>query len=88
MDLYLVGCPLKGHFIALRSGHSLLNVKLVSKIAQQRKKYASTGISSDYGAPEGEVLDTAAIKKILPHREPFLFVDKIISCRRARRRWA
>lgn len=77
-DLYLLGCPIKGHIIALRSGHSL-NLKLVKKIMQQRDKISLGGIGIDYHPVEGEELDAATIMKILPHRDPFLFVDKIIS---------
>jgi UDP-3-O-[3-hydroxymyristoyl] N-acetylglucosamine deacetylase/3-hydroxyacyl-[acyl-carrier-protein] dehydratase len=75
-DLYLVG-PLKAHVVALRSGHSL-NLKLAKKIAQQKEKYAVAGIGAGYHPQAGEQLDINMIKKILPHREPFLFVDKII----------
>jgi UDP-3-O-[3-hydroxymyristoyl] N-acetylglucosamine deacetylase / 3-hydroxyacyl-[acyl-carrier-protein] dehydratase len=61
-DLYILGRPVKGHIIALRSGHSM-NIQLVKKILQQNKG--------------GTVLDVNDIMKILPHREPFLFVDRI-----------
>jgi UDP-3-O-[3-hydroxymyristoyl] N-acetylglucosamine deacetylase/3-hydroxyacyl-[acyl-carrier-protein] dehydratase len=76
-DLYLLGEPIKGHIIALKSGHSL-NLKLVRKINQQRQRYALGGIGIDYHPKEGEELDAQTIMKILPHRPPFLFVDKII----------
>lgn len=77
-DISLLGTPLKGHIIALRSGHSL-NLKLVKKIAQQKQRYSLGGIGIDYRPGEGVELDAATIMKILPHREPFLFVDRIIS---------
>ncbi len=77
-DLYILGMPLRGHIIALRSGHSL-NLKLARKIDQQRQRYSLGGVGVDYYPREGEELDREAIMKILPHREPFLFVDKIIS---------
>jgi len=78
-DLYLLGCPIKGHIIALKSGHAL-NLKLVKKIDQQRKRYALGGIGGARYCPQvGEELDINTIMKILPHRQPFLFVDKIIS---------
>ena len=67
-DLYLVGCPIKAHIIALKSGHSL-NLKLVNKIAEQRKKNAMN--------TQNGVLEVTDIMKIIPHREPFLFVDRI-----------
>ncbi len=83
-DLYLFGCQIKGHIIALRSGHSL-NLKLVKKIVQQKTKYSLGGISIDYLPLEGEELDASMIMKVLPHREPFLFVDRIISLERGKR---
>jgi UDP-3-O-[3-hydroxymyristoyl] N-acetylglucosamine deacetylase/3-hydroxyacyl-[acyl-carrier-protein] dehydratase len=77
-DLYILGMPLRGHIIALRSGHSL-NLKLAKKIDQQRQRYSLGGVGVGYYPREGEELDREAIMKILPHRDPFLFVDKIIS---------
>jgi UDP-3-O-[3-hydroxymyristoyl] N-acetylglucosamine deacetylase/3-hydroxyacyl-[acyl-carrier-protein] dehydratase len=76
-DLYLLGQPIKGHIIAVRSGHSL-NLKLLRKIEQQRQRYSLGGIGIDYRPQEAEELDAELIMKILPHRQPFLFVDKII----------
>ncbi|MCX5700499.1 MAG: UDP-3-O-acyl-N-acetylglucosamine deacetylase [Candidatus Omnitrophica bacterium] len=67
-DLSLVGYPLKAHIIALKSGHSL-NLKLVNKIAEQK-------IGENMNIPDG-VLEVSDIMKIIPHREPFLFVDRI-----------
>lgn len=77
-DLYLIGSSLKGHIIALKSGHSL-NLKLAKKIIEQRQRYSLGGVGTDYHPQETGELDTAEIMKILPHRQPFLFVDKIIS---------
>jgi UDP-3-O-[3-hydroxymyristoyl] N-acetylglucosamine deacetylase/3-hydroxyacyl-[acyl-carrier-protein] dehydratase len=76
-DLYLIGCPLKGHIIALKSGHSL-NLKIARKINEQKEKYLLGGISAGYQPQREMELDAATIMKILPHREPFLFVDRII----------
>ncbi|MFH1458595.1 MAG: bifunctional UDP-3-O-[3-hydroxymyristoyl] N-acetylglucosamine deacetylase/3-hydroxyacyl-ACP dehydratase [Candidatus Omnitrophota bacterium] len=76
-DLYLAGSPLKAHIIALRSGHSL-NLKLIRKIGQQRQRSFAGGVGSSYQPKQEEELGLTMIKKILPHREPFLFVDKII----------
>jgi UDP-3-O-[3-hydroxymyristoyl] N-acetylglucosamine deacetylase/3-hydroxyacyl-[acyl-carrier-protein] dehydratase len=83
-DLYLLGQFIHGRIIALRSGHSL-NLKLVKRISQQRQRYALGGIGINYHPEEGEELDTEAIMKILPHRHPFLFVDKITSLEKGRR---
>jgi UDP-3-O-[3-hydroxymyristoyl] N-acetylglucosamine deacetylase/3-hydroxyacyl-[acyl-carrier-protein] dehydratase len=83
-DLYLIGSPIRAHIIALRSGHSL-NLRLARKINQQRLRYSLGGIGINYHPLETEDLDVVTIMKILPHREPFLFVDKIISLEKGRR---
>ncbi len=83
-DLYILGEPLKGHIIALRSGHSL-NLKLIRKLEQQKQKSVSSGITLGGMPAEGQELDITEIMKILPHREPFLFVDRIISLEKGKR---
>lgn len=74
-DLYVLGQPIKGHVIALKSGHSL-NLKIAEKLRQQKARYFQEGaeIKCDTAAQE---LDVNEIMKILPHRDPFLFVDRI-----------
>jgi len=67
-DLSLLGFSLKAHIVALKSGHSL-NLKLINEIIKQRENYTMN--------KEGGVLEVTDIMKILPHREPFLFVDRI-----------
>lgn len=76
-DLYLLGAPLKAHIIAIKSGHSL-NLKLALKINAQQQRHAAAGVGTSYRAVPGEQLDIVEIMKILPHREPFLFVDRIV----------
>jgi UDP-3-O-[3-hydroxymyristoyl] N-acetylglucosamine deacetylase/3-hydroxyacyl-[acyl-carrier-protein] dehydratase len=84
-DLGLLGQPLKAHFIAIKSGHSL-NLKLVKKLSDQKAKYSLGGVANaGYNPANGEVLDTAQIMQILPHRDPFLFIDKIISLDKGKR---
>ena len=75
-DLSLLGMPLKAHVMAARSGHAA-NVELVKLI---RKEYKKKLIRSKYSVSgnQGPFLDAEAILKILPHRYPFLLVDKII----------
>jgi UDP-3-O-[3-hydroxymyristoyl] N-acetylglucosamine deacetylase/3-hydroxyacyl-[acyl-carrier-protein] dehydratase len=75
-DLALLGMPLKAHVQAARSGHAA-NVELVKRI---RKEYQKIQITSKYqGNRKGDfVLDTQAILKILPHRYPFVLVDRIL----------
>jgi len=75
-DFALLGLPIKGHVMAARAGHSshVEMVRKMRKIYQQRqltKKYQRTS-SSSY------VFDINAIEKLLPHRYPFLLVDRIL----------
>ncbi|MFA7578112.1 MAG: UDP-3-O-acyl-N-acetylglucosamine deacetylase, partial [Candidatus Muiribacteriota bacterium] len=66
-DFSLLGMPLKAHVIAVKGGHAL-NVNAVNKLKEQYKNYKMMEISYDIDE----------IKKIIPHRYPFLLVDKII----------
>lgn len=71
-DLSLLGAPIRGHIHAVRSGHSA-NVRFVRKlweIHQGRKRSAS--------ATEAGVWDINLIQAIMPHRYPFLLVDRIL----------
>jgi UDP-3-O-[3-hydroxymyristoyl] N-acetylglucosamine deacetylase/3-hydroxyacyl-[acyl-carrier-protein] dehydratase len=81
-DLYLLGIPIKGHFVALRSGHSL-NLKLIEKIKSQMERY-SLEEEKETEEKEGQ-LSRKQIMEILPHRDPFLFVDKILSLEKGKR---
>jgi len=84
-DLYILGHPLKGHIIAMKSGHSL-NLKLVKKIAQQnpQKSGLTTG-GPAYSLPPGQIMNIEEIMQILPHRQPFLFVDRILELEQGKR---
>lgn len=76
-DLALLGVPLKAHVVAARSGHAA-HVALVKEI---RKVYKKKIISQKYqgaSTQKGIVFDIKAIEKILPHRYPFLLVDRIV----------
>lgn len=75
-DLALLGVPIIGHIMAARSGHAA-NVELVKLL---RKEFEKKKIKSKYqqrAMGKGVVLDINAIHKILPHRYPFLLVDRI-----------
>ncbi len=74
-DLFLIGVPIKGHILAARSGHKA-NVALVKKLRElyKKKRYASK-----YQKAKGEpFLDIEGIMNIMPHRYPFLLVDRVI----------
>ena len=75
-DLYLMGHPIQGHVIAYRSGHPL-NMKLLQKIKQQEESLLYWGVVGK-GHMDVQEMDLDAIKRILPHRDPFLFIDKIV----------
>ncbi len=75
-DLYLTGYPLKGHVIAFRSGHPL-NMRLLEKIKQQESSMFIGGFLAKEYLPMA-ALDPEQVLRILPHRDPFLFVDEIL----------
>ena len=76
-DMALLGVPLKAHVLAARSGHAA-HVELVKKIRQIYKKKQLTTKFQKHPAKKGVLLDINAIERILPHRYPFLLVDKIV----------
>ncbi len=76
-DLYLLGHPIKGHVVAIKSGHPL-NVKLLQKIKRQQEKFHAASIPSVHYEPGAGPFDVEAIKRILPHRFPFLLVDRVL----------
>jgi len=76
-DLALVGHPIKGKVVATRPGHSA-NTRLAKIMRQEMKKALSKRDIPVYDASQPPVLTVEEIKKRLPHRFPFLLVDKII----------
>ena len=77
-DLYLLGAPLHAHVIAVKSGHPL-NVKLLKKLDQALEQWKLGSLqSASSEVMVGPKLDVTQIEKILPHRYPFLLVDRII----------
>ena len=76
-DLALVGVPLKGHIMAARPGHAA-NVAFAKRIKAQIKKERSKKKVKLYDPNATPVYDTVQIMNILPHRQPFLLIDKIL----------
>lgn len=76
-DLALIGYPIKAHIIANRPGHST-NVDFARKIKQYIKKNKHVKDIPVYDANQPPVYTLQQIEKTLPHRFPFLLVDKII----------
>ena len=76
-DLALIGFPIKARIIANRPGHSS-NVEFAKKIKQYIKKNKHVKDVPVYDPSITPVFNLEQIEKLLPHRYPFLFVDKII----------
>ena len=75
-DIALLGMPLQAQVLAARPGHAS-NVAFV----RQLKKYADRNkLARQYQHEKkaGVIFDINAIQKILPHRYPFLLIDKIV----------
>jgi len=73
-DLALIGVPIKGHVIATRPGHQV-NTNF-AKLIREHIKNSVKGPKIDLNAKP--VYDINDIKNILPHRPPFLLIDKIM----------
>ncbi len=71
-DLSLLGMPIKGHIISLKSGHQP-NVSFVRKIAAMER-----GANRLFSSKKPTHWDIRAIMDILPHRYPFLLIDRIL----------
>ena len=76
-DLTLLGRPIKGKIVARKPGHTA-NIEftklLKRKMVEQRKLKGRPRVDPD----QPPLYDIEAIRKLLPHRYPFLLVDKII----------
>jgi len=77
-DMALVGQPIKGRIVATRPGHYANNqfARLLRNIIKRDRLKAKVP-SYD---PNKPILDTVQVMKMLPHRYPFLLVDKILFC--------
>ena len=74
-DIALIGRPLKGRIIANKPGHTL-NTMFSKKIRREIKRQ---DVQAPIYNPNLEpVMDANRIRECLPHRYPFLLVDKII----------
>jgi UDP-3-0-acyl N-acetylglucosamine deacetylase/beta-hydroxyacyl-[acyl carrier protein] dehydratase FabZ len=75
-DLALIGAPLKAQILSARPGHKA-NVEFTKML---RKLYLQKKITKKYQVMKSGsfVFDIEAIMKILPHRYPFLLVDRVL----------
>ncbi len=75
-DLALVGKRIKGRVLATRSGHNA-NVEFSKKIRQELKRRNRPNVRPDIDLNSTPLYNINQIRNILPHRPPFLLVDKI-----------
>jgi len=80
-DLALTGTDLAGHVVAHRSGHRL-NAALARKLLETLGR---AGRDPGPAGPEAGAMDIAAILEALPHRYPFLLIDRVVSLEPGRR---
>ncbi len=71
-DLFLLNSDLRGHIVAMRSGHGL-NHRLIRRLKEQVARGAAA--APGRGRP---AMDVSQIMQVLPHRYPFLLVDRVI----------
>lgn len=76
-DLALIGHPIRAHIIANRPGHAS-NVEFARKIKQYIKKNKHLSGIPQYDPNQPAIYDITHIERSLPHKFPFLLVDKII----------
>jgi UDP-3-O-[3-hydroxymyristoyl] N-acetylglucosamine deacetylase/3-hydroxyacyl-[acyl-carrier-protein] dehydratase len=76
-DLFLAGCRIRGHVIAVKPGHAA-NSELTKAIS---KRYAQMlAMVPPQVIPRGSaVMDVTDVQAVLPHRFPFLLVDRILA---------
>lgn len=74
-DVALIGRPLKGKIIATRPGHTI-NTTFAKRVRREIKRQeVQVPIYNPNATP---VMDVMRIRELLPHRYPFLLVDKVI----------
>ncbi len=75
-DLALFGQPVRGHVVAVKPGHGP-NAELVRALRSRQNEMRA--MIPPVNIPHGEaVLDVNEVMRILPHRYPFLMVDRIV----------
>jgi UDP-3-O-[3-hydroxymyristoyl] N-acetylglucosamine deacetylase/3-hydroxyacyl-[acyl-carrier-protein] dehydratase len=75
-DLSLLGAPIKGHILSVRSGHAT-NLKMV-KLLRERFAHPAKGFVRRRVREVPSSLSIQQIKEIMPHRYPMLLVDRIL----------
>jgi UDP-3-O-[3-hydroxymyristoyl] N-acetylglucosamine deacetylase/3-hydroxyacyl-[acyl-carrier-protein] dehydratase len=78
-DLMLCGTRFRGHVIAIKPGHGP-NTQMASTMKAEYLRMRSM-VPTPVQIPDGEsVLDINEVLRILPHRYPFLMVDRVVDC--------
>ena len=81
-DLALLGKPLKAHIIAVRPGHSLnadLTKKILGRMTGKEKLASAKKTSKSVVLPDETELDVRRVLDVLPHRFPFVMIDRVTS---------
>lgn len=78
-DITLLGVPLAAHIIAIRPGHAL-NAEVTRRLMALREKHlpAPHAFVPPAPLPADSALDIMQLLKILPHRYPFILIDRIL----------
>jgi len=76
-DLALVGMPLKAHVIASRPGH-YANVEFAKLVKKQMLLQQRTDTVPEFDLSKKPAYDIMQIQKVIPHRPPFLLIDRIL----------
>jgi UDP-3-O-[3-hydroxymyristoyl] N-acetylglucosamine deacetylase/3-hydroxyacyl-[acyl-carrier-protein] dehydratase len=81
-DLALLGKPIRAHIIAVRPGHSLnsdLTKKILEKMLGKGKALSEKKQKKSVVLPDETELDVRRILDVLPHRFPFVMIDRVTS---------
>ncbi|MBC9867869.1 MAG: bifunctional UDP-3-O-[3-hydroxymyristoyl] N-acetylglucosamine deacetylase/3-hydroxyacyl-ACP dehydratase [Opitutae bacterium] len=83
-DIFLLGMPIKAHIVALLPGHALnanltrtIHRKMMDESSPQRKKPTTPPDRQIVPGDQTE-LDVRQLLNLLPHRYPFLMVDRVV----------
>jgi len=76
-DLALVGMPIKAHIIASRPGH-FSNVQFAKLVKKQIRKSSRSEAIHTFDLNKPPLYDINQIMQLLPHRPPFLLIDRIL----------
>ena len=83
-DVALLGLPLRAHIVAMRPGHAInaeLTKALFEKLQEKRKgagRRKAGGTRAGMVAPDEASLDVGRLLQLLPHRYPFLLIDRVL----------